>query len=212
MRFGPESRARAARRLRHPVGLRDHAGGGVGRGRRRDRARTPARCSPRTGSGCTSSPGPIRRASSSIPESDRPVVQVPLGGDLIHAPTGALLVQFRWVALDGRINERVARLRTARVRLGLTAATPRLRCISDEPSHPECNANVGVDVVVDGPESAAGVTEAAAAVDAVERVDDLPGDRLDALDRPAGRSGRRAGPRSRSSGSVLISTTLTSPR
>ena len=43
----------------------------------------------------------------SIPESDRPVVQVPLGGDLIHAPTGALLVQFRWVALDGRINERV---------------------------------------------------------------------------------------------------------
>ena len=43
-----------------------------------------------------------------IPESDRPVVQVPLGGDLIHAPTGALLVQFRWVALDGRINERVA--------------------------------------------------------------------------------------------------------
>ena len=43
-----------------------------------------------------------------IPESDRPVVQVPLGGDLIHAPTGALLVQFCWVALDGRINERVA--------------------------------------------------------------------------------------------------------
>lgn len=44
----------------------------------------------------------------SIPESDRPVVQVPLGGDLIHAPTGAVLVQFRWVGLDGRINERVA--------------------------------------------------------------------------------------------------------
>jgi 8-oxo-dGTP pyrophosphatase MutT (NUDIX family) len=42
-----------------------------------------------------------------IPESDRPVVQVPLGGDLIHAPTGALLVQFRWVALDGRTGERV---------------------------------------------------------------------------------------------------------
>lgn len=42
-----------------------------------------------------------------IPESDRPVVQVPLGGDLIHAPTGALLVQFRWVALDGRPGERV---------------------------------------------------------------------------------------------------------
>jgi 8-oxo-dGTP pyrophosphatase MutT (NUDIX family) len=42
-----------------------------------------------------------------IPESDRPVVQVPLSGDLIHAPTGAVLVQFRWVALEGRIGERV---------------------------------------------------------------------------------------------------------
>jgi 8-oxo-dGTP pyrophosphatase MutT (NUDIX family) len=42
-----------------------------------------------------------------IPESDRPVVQVPLGGDLIHAPTGAVLVQFRWVGLEGRLDERV---------------------------------------------------------------------------------------------------------
>ena len=42
-----------------------------------------------------------------IPESDNPVVQVPLGGDLIHAPTGAVLVQFRWVAIEGRIDERV---------------------------------------------------------------------------------------------------------
>jgi 8-oxo-dGTP pyrophosphatase MutT (NUDIX family) len=42
-----------------------------------------------------------------IPESDRPVVQLPVGGDLIHAPTGAVLVQFRWVAIDGRA-ERVA--------------------------------------------------------------------------------------------------------
>lgn len=37
-----------------------------------------------------------------IPESDRPVVQVPLGNDLIHAPTGAVLVQFRWVGVEGR--------------------------------------------------------------------------------------------------------------
>ena len=37
-----------------------------------------------------------------IPESDRPVVQVPLGRDLIHAPTGAVLVQFRWLALESR--------------------------------------------------------------------------------------------------------------
>ena len=37
-----------------------------------------------------------------IPESDRPVVQVPVGGDLIHAPTGAVMYQFRAVAFDGR--------------------------------------------------------------------------------------------------------------
>jgi ADP-ribose pyrophosphatase YjhB (NUDIX family) len=43
----------------------------------------------------------------SIPESDRPVVQVPLGGDLIHAPTGAVLVQFRWVAIEGTVDARV---------------------------------------------------------------------------------------------------------
>jgi 8-oxo-dGTP pyrophosphatase MutT (NUDIX family) len=42
-----------------------------------------------------------------IAESPRPVVQVPIGRDLIHAPTGAVLVQFRWVALDGRHGERV---------------------------------------------------------------------------------------------------------
>lgn len=37
-----------------------------------------------------------------IPESPRPVVQVPLGRDLVHAPTAAVLVQFRWLALEGR--------------------------------------------------------------------------------------------------------------
>lgn len=45
-----------------------------------------------------------------IPESPRPVVQVPLGGYLIHAPTGAVLLQFRWVALDGLPDERVHEL------------------------------------------------------------------------------------------------------
>jgi 8-oxo-dGTP pyrophosphatase MutT (NUDIX family) len=45
-----------------------------------------------------------------IPESDRPVVQVPLGGFAIHAPTGAVLFQFKQVALDGRIDERVDHL------------------------------------------------------------------------------------------------------
>jgi 8-oxo-dGTP pyrophosphatase MutT (NUDIX family) len=43
----------------------------------------------------------------SIPESDRPVVQLPIGGDLIHAPTGAILLQFRRVAIEG-VLERVA--------------------------------------------------------------------------------------------------------
>jgi len=38
----------------------------------------------------------------SIPESDRPVVQIPLGGDLIHAPTGAVLLQLRLLGLEGR--------------------------------------------------------------------------------------------------------------
>lgn len=46
----------------------------------------------------------------SIPESDRPVIQVPLGGDLIHAPTGAVLHQFRQVALYGEPNTRVDHL------------------------------------------------------------------------------------------------------
>ncbi len=42
-----------------------------------------------------------------IPESDRPVVQVAVGGDLIHAPTGAIMLQFRRVAIEG-VAERVA--------------------------------------------------------------------------------------------------------
>jgi 8-oxo-dGTP pyrophosphatase MutT (NUDIX family) len=42
-----------------------------------------------------------------IPESDRPVLQLPLGTDLIHAPTAAILLQFREVALRGRPGVRV---------------------------------------------------------------------------------------------------------
>jgi 8-oxo-dGTP pyrophosphatase MutT (NUDIX family) len=38
----------------------------------------------------------------SIPESDRPVIQVPLLGSLIHAPTAAVLYQMREVLLYGR--------------------------------------------------------------------------------------------------------------
>jgi 8-oxo-dGTP pyrophosphatase MutT (NUDIX family) len=48
----------------------------------------------------------LQRADSprfiSIPESPRPVVQIPLGNDLIHAPTGAVLLQLRWLCLEGR--------------------------------------------------------------------------------------------------------------
>lgn len=38
----------------------------------------------------------------SIPESERPVVQLPLGADLLHAPTAAVLLQLRWWGLEGR--------------------------------------------------------------------------------------------------------------
>jgi 8-oxo-dGTP pyrophosphatase MutT (NUDIX family) len=37
-----------------------------------------------------------------IPESDRPVISVPLRGDNIHAPTAAILYQLREVAIHGR--------------------------------------------------------------------------------------------------------------
>lgn len=56
----------------------------------------------------------LQRADSpryvSIPESERPVVQLPIGRNLIHAPTGAVLLQFRWVAIDGRHGARVNEL------------------------------------------------------------------------------------------------------
>jgi ADP-ribose pyrophosphatase YjhB (NUDIX family) len=45
-----------------------------------------------------------------IPESDRPVLQIPLGNDLVHAPTAAILHQLRQVGLLGRIGERVDHL------------------------------------------------------------------------------------------------------
>jgi len=38
----------------------------------------------------------------SIPESDRPVIQLPLLGTLIHAPTAAVLYQMREVVVHGR--------------------------------------------------------------------------------------------------------------
>jgi 8-oxo-dGTP pyrophosphatase MutT (NUDIX family) len=38
----------------------------------------------------------------SIPESDRPVIQIPILSTLIHAPTGAVLYQLREVVVHGR--------------------------------------------------------------------------------------------------------------
>jgi hypothetical protein len=40
-----------------------------------------------------------------IPESDRPVIQLPLIGRLVHAPTAAVLYQFREVVLHDRHTE-----------------------------------------------------------------------------------------------------------
>ena len=37
-----------------------------------------------------------------IPQSPRPVVSVPLGTELVHAPTAAVLVQLGWLGLQGR--------------------------------------------------------------------------------------------------------------
>lgn len=44
-----------------------------------------------------------------IPESDAPVIQLPLFGRFVHAPTAAVLYQFREVVLCGR-STRVAHL------------------------------------------------------------------------------------------------------
>ena len=46
----------------------------------------------------------------SIPESDRPVLQLPLHNHLIHAPTGAVLYQLRQVGLLAQAGERVDHL------------------------------------------------------------------------------------------------------
>ncbi|MDJ0785693.1 MAG: CoA pyrophosphatase [Myxococcota bacterium] len=46
--------------------------------------------------------GPEVPMLRSIPESDRPVISIPLVGTQIHAPTAALLFQLREVAIHGR--------------------------------------------------------------------------------------------------------------
>ena len=46
--------------------------------------------------------GPDMPRFVSIPESDRPVIQLPLLGSLIHAPTAAVIYQMREVVSHGR--------------------------------------------------------------------------------------------------------------
>ena len=48
-----------------------------------------------------------------IPQSSLPVLQLPLGNDLIHPPTGAILYQFREVAL-GKLGTRVDQMEEPR--------------------------------------------------------------------------------------------------
>ena len=101
VRLPETDRAGPARRLPDAVRLRHHPGGDLGRRTAR------------------SAPAPdevvavyrvglhqLQREDSprfiTIPESPRPVVQIPLGNDLIHAPTGAVLLQLRWLGLEGR--------------------------------------------------------------------------------------------------------------
>ena len=67
----------------------------------------------------------------SIPESSRPVVQIPLGNDLIHAPTGAVLVQFRRAAIEG-VCERVP----GRERRGDALAGEQLADLGPHRCHP----------------------------------------------------------------------------
>lgn len=48
----------------------------------------------------------LQRADSPIedriPESDRPVLSIPLGSTRVHAPTAAVLLQLNWLGLQGR--------------------------------------------------------------------------------------------------------------
>ena len=39
----------------------------------------------------------------SIPESDQPVIRMAIMDDMVHAPTAAILYQFREVAMHGRM-------------------------------------------------------------------------------------------------------------
>ena len=94
-------RARPARRLRDPFGLRHHARRAVGRRPARVHAGARTRCTPCTGSGSTSCAATTRRASSRSPRAPAGRRSSRSWARLVHAPTAAVLVQFRWLALEG---------------------------------------------------------------------------------------------------------------
>jgi hypothetical protein len=96
-----EQRARPPRRLRHPLGLRDHAGGGLGRRGARSVA-NPAevesihRIAVRE---FMRSDAPLL---DPIADSAHPVLRMPVGTSWIAAPTAAVLYQFRELCIAGR--------------------------------------------------------------------------------------------------------------
>jgi 8-oxo-dGTP pyrophosphatase MutT (NUDIX family) len=88
-------------RLRHPVGLRDHARGRLGRGGANAR-RQPGR-------GGKHHRIPVREFMRSdapllerIADSEHPVLRMPVGSSWIAAPTAAVLYQFRELCIAGR--------------------------------------------------------------------------------------------------------------
>ena len=99
---------RLARRLPDALGIRDHAGRAVG-GRRAD----VDALATRGGGGPSHRARRTARGGTAVPHhpGERPPggAGAARGWD-IHAPTGAVLYQFRQVALAGRIDERVDHL------------------------------------------------------------------------------------------------------
>ena len=87
-----------------------------------------------------------------IPESPRPVVQIPLGNDLIHAPTGAVLFQLRWLGLEGR-HDPVDKLGATRVRLEVGPNIRVVRTYQERPqSHLDWHARPSVRMLIVGSE------------------------------------------------------------